>query len=148
MISSVLIFDGFATGSPKGQPRPRAFSRGGKAAVYDPGTAEGWKACVAQAMEPLSGRLLECPLKVRLTFFFPRPKGHFGKRGLLPSAPRELYDKKPDADNAAKALIDAATIIQVWRDDDQICDLMIRKRWAAPAALAGCQIEIFQLTES
>ena len=28
-------------GDPKGQPRPKAFSRGGHAAVYDPGTAEG-----------------------------------------------------------------------------------------------------------
>jgi len=43
MIRSTLIFSTFARGAPKGQPRPRAFSREGKASVYDPGTAEGLK---------------------------------------------------------------------------------------------------------
>ena len=63
----------FAAGLPKGQPRPRAFSRGGHARVYDPGTAEGWKASVAlAARDELPPAPLEGALSVSLRFYMPR----------------------------------------------------------------------------
>jgi hypothetical protein len=37
----------FVHGEPKGQPRPRAFARGGMVRMYDPATAEGWKSAIA-----------------------------------------------------------------------------------------------------
>lgn len=138
-----------ALGMPKGQPRPRAFSRGGKAAVYDPGTAEGWKGCVAVACRELEGRTLLQPLAVHLTFYMPRPKSHFRANGRLkPTAPVFLHDQKPDADNLAKAVLDALTVIRVWMDDDQVCELIARKHWEIPGEHApGCSIRICELAE-
>lgn len=137
-----------ALGSPKGQPRPRAFSRGGKAAVYDPGTAEGWKGCVAIACRDLENRLLLQPLSVALTFYMPRPKGHFKRGGMLTdSAPRWLYDNKPDADNLAKAVLDALTEIRAWLDDSQVCELTVHKYWEQSDCPRGCSIRISELME-
>ena len=48
-----------APGIPKGQPRPRAFSRNGHARVFDPGTAEGWKSAVAVAAQDLHRERIE-----------------------------------------------------------------------------------------
>jgi len=138
-----------ALGMPKGQPRARAFSRGGKAAVYDPGTAEGWKGCVAVACQELEGRTLLQPLAVHLTFYMPRPKSHYRTNGQLKdSAPVFLHDQKPDADNLAKAVLDALTVIRVWMDDDQVCELQVRKHWEIPGEHApGCSIRISELVE-
>lgn len=153
MIHSRLIFDTRAVGEPKGQPRPRAFSRGGKAAVFDPATAEGWKACVAKACEPLVGRGIDSALMLSLTFHMPRPKKHFGKHPkklgqLLAAFVGTLFTRKPDADNLAKAVMDAMTAIGVWRDDDQVTDLIVRKRFTAPGSPSGCRIQIYELTET
>lgn len=142
-----------ANGTPKGQPRPRAFVRGNRAAVYDPGTAEGWKSAIAVACAELEGEMIESPLSVDLTFFMPRPKSHFKKSGQLKdSAPTYLFDKKPDADNLAKAVLDALTAIRVWKDDDQVCELTVRKYYEGDHAPRqhtppGCVIRIAELSE-
>lgn len=139
-----------ANGMPKGQPRPRAFVRpgSGRAGVYDPGTAEGWKGAVAAACIDLEGAALHMPLSVALTFFMPRPKGHYRTNGTLkPSSPVYMHDSKPDADNLAKAVLDALTAIRAWLDDDQVCELMIRKYWEQPGTHApGCIIKIMGIT--
>lgn len=135
----------FIPGTPKGQPRPRAFVRGNRAAVYDPGTAEGWKSEVARAMEPFENAKLEGPFGVSLKFYMPRPKLHIGAKGLKPSAPRSLFYKKPDADNLAKAVLDALTSIAVWKDDDAVTDLVVRKRWANDRP--GCLLKIYRLED-
>lgn len=119
-----------ANGLPKGQPRPRAFARNGRASVYNPATAEGWKSCVAVACAPLEGMLLHDPLSVTLTFYMTRPKSHFKSNGTLKAtSPIYMHDSKPDADNLAKAVLDAMTAIRVWLDDDQVCELVVRKYW-------------------
>lgn len=142
-----------ANGTPKGQPRPRAFVRGNRAAVYDPGTAEGWKSCIAVAAKELEGRCLHVPLSVTLTFYLPRPKSHFRSSGQLkPSAPVYMHDGKPDADNLAKAVLDALTGIRAWLDDDQVCELTIRKYWESDhngpqTHPPGCVIRIAEMQE-
>ena len=119
----------FAAGIPKGQPRPRAFSRGGHARVFDPGTAEGWKSCVAVAAQPHRGRFgMSGPLGVEIVFTFPRPKTHYRKAGLRPEAPL-WHVAKPDADNAAKAVLDALTQIGVWDDDALVASLRVEKKY-------------------
>lgn len=147
MIKSTKLFTSSVVGQPKGQPRPRAFSRGGKASVYDPGTAEGWKASIALACADLVGREIDSCLMVSLVFHLPRPKGHFGKKGMLSRFAGILFRKKPDADNLAKAVLDCLTTIQAWKDDDQVTDLIVRKRYATDRP-TGMDIEIHQLTET
>jgi Holliday junction resolvase RusA-like endonuclease len=41
------------------------------------------------------------------------------------------YKGKPDADNIAKLVMDAATKAGIWRDDTQVSDLLVRRRWLA-----------------
>lgn len=55
------------------------------------------------------------PVELYARFFLPRPRGHFGKRGILGSAPA-LPDRKPDLSKLVRAIEDALTGI-VYRDD-------------------------------
>lgn len=129
-----------AHGDPKGQPRPRAFSRGGMTRVYDPGTAEWWKSQIAvAAREHKPATPMEGPIYVALAFYFQRPKSHSGKNGLKPNAPI-YHTGKPDADNLAKAVLDCLTQLHFWGDDAQVCSLEITKTYGQP----GCEITIQQ----
>jgi Holliday junction resolvase RusA-like endonuclease len=133
----------FVSGHPKGQPRARSrqFGKG----VYDPGTADGWKACVRADWKALNEPAWEGPLKVSLVFYFARPAAHFGSGknalNLKPSAPR-WFEKKPDRDNLDKAVLDALTNAGAWADDCQAVAGSIRKLWAAPDASPGVRISI------
>lgn len=140
----------FATGLPKGQPRPRAFARkfGDKysARVYDAGTAEGWKSQVALAARPsLPSTPIDFPLLVTLIFYLPRPAAHFGsgknKDKRKDSSPR-FPCGKPDCDNLAKAVLDALTMLGMWKDDNLIIQLDIQKRYVTSDRLMGCLIGI------
>jgi len=127
-------------GEPKGQPRPRAFVRGNRAAVYDPGTAEGWKGQIAMAARahlpeaPLLG-----PIRLGLTFYFPRPGRLMRKRD--PDGP-VMHLSKPDFDNASKAVADCLTQIGMWRDDQQVCSWTGEKYYTGKHQAAGASIAI------
>jgi Holliday junction resolvase RusA-like endonuclease len=133
-------------GEPKGQPRPRAFARGGKARVYDPGTAEAWKGDIALAARPfLPTEPIDSPIKVAVSFYFPRPARLLRKKdpdGLIP------HTAKPDSDNAAKAVLDALTTIGMWRDDALVSSLIAEKHYAARGQVAGALIQVFVLKEA
>jgi len=128
-------------GEPKGQPRPRAFARGGKARVYDPGTAEGWKGSIAlAARDHLPPCPIDSPVRVAVTFFFPRPARLLRKRDPDCTIP---HTAKPDSDNAAKAVLDCLTSIGMWRDDALVCSLIAEKNYAARGQASGALIQIF-----
>jgi len=75
--------------------------------------------------------LLDGPVMVTMHFFVTRPKGHFGKRGLRPSAP-EFPTTRPDLLKFARGVEDACTGI-VWRDDAQIISELLLKHYGEPA---------------
>lgn len=128
-------------GEAKGQPRPRAFSRDGKARVYDPGTADGFKSAIAAAF---AGKLPAIPIEgavaVTIAAYFTRPKSHRCKSGLRGNAPGR-YIQKPDADNIAKAVLDALTTLGLWRDDAQVDPLTVRRAWTSGASWTEIDIE-------
>ena len=127
-----------AYGVPKGQPRARAFSRGGKVRMYDPGTAEGWKAIVAAAAQPFVPKTPhEGPVSVDLDFWMPRPK-------RLAKAPSHAlqYLAKPDADNLAKAVMDCFTEIGIWRDDAQVYYLSVSKYYQSKDGRPGVTVAV------
>ena len=137
---SVCVFD--VQGIPKGQPRPRAFARGGRAAVYDPGTAEGWKGAIALAARPyLPPAPLDCPLRLTVAFFFPRPGRLSSKKSPDEQIP---HTAKPDADNALKAVMDCLTQIGMWRDDALVCSTIVEKYYAAKTQAPGAVIQVFK----
>lgn len=138
----------FIEGEPKGQPRPRAFSRNGHAAVYDPGTAEGWKGQVALAARPhLPTVPYNVPLRVVLWFSMKRPLSHYQRRyrditALQPDALR-WHIGRPDCDNLAKAVLDALTTIRFWVEDDIVASLDVRKVYGERP---GCSVMVSALT--
>ena len=127
-----------------GKPEPagskRAFAwrakdgRSGTSVVDANPKSRGWKNDVsAAAAAAYSGELLEGPLSVEFTFEVPRPRGHFGKRGLSPSAPAHPT-ARPDVLNLARAVEDACTGI-LYRDDSQIVREVLVKRYGEQARL-------------
>lgn len=142
----------FVSGVPKGQPRPRAFARnmgGGKfvARVFDSGTAEAWKSAVAaEAAQHKPAAPISGPVRLRIRFFMPRARSHFvgGKpeRGLKTGAPTH-HVGTPDADNLAKAVMDALTQCGWhWRDDAQVAVLTVVKAYSESCTTGGAMIEI------
>lgn len=145
-----IIAKAFVHGEPKAQPRSRAFSRNGKAGVYDPGTAEGWKGAIAASLKSHAGRAIPDALRVDLIFYFPRPKSHFGtgrNAGKLKLTAPVWHTKKPDIDNLEKAVYDALSEksgIGLWKDDTQVVQSRPEKRFADDRP-AGMQIDIYSL---
>jgi len=137
------------TGDPKGQPRPRAFARKmgniHVARFYDSDVADEWKQAVQIVVLDASivhkWPLTLGPVAISMYFSLPRPKSHFGAKGLKPSAPVH-HSGKPDADNLAKLVMDQITKSgKVWRDDSQVVSLRIEKLWASGNE-SGCSVLI------
>jgi Holliday junction resolvase RusA-like endonuclease len=141
----------FIFGDPKGQPRARAFARkmGAKhvARMYDSDVADAWKRAVdigierelkaAGALDPVGA--FEC----KLTFFFRRPKSHYGKGGHVKASAPVCHVSKPDADNLAKLVLDRITRGgRIWRDDSQVALLRVDKFWAITDARIGVYVSV------
>lgn len=121
-------------GTPKAQPRVKAFVRGGHAEVYTPPTANGWKDNIRLAASALAGRELQGPVYLRTRVVLPRPKAR--RRDFFVTT-------KPDADNLVKGIMDVLTQIRVWRDDAQIARLEIEKVYQAEGLPCGAEVEVF-----
>ena len=117
-------------GEPVGKGRPR-FTRTGR-------TFTPKKTVTAESMVALFARdayrhePTECPCMVDIVAHFAMPKS-WGPRKRA-----EMLDKpctkRPDGDNVAKLVCDSLNGL-VWRDDAQVGDLIIRKRWAECSAV-------------
>ncbi len=133
---------------PKGSKRAFAIRKGGvltgKAAVVDANSnAASWMqevrsaardAMLAACEEDRFYPLIEGPLSVTVTFYRARPAGHYGTgrnaSSLKASAPL-LPVTKPDVDKLSRAVLDALTGV-VYRDDAQIVDKDVHKRFGVP----------------
>ena len=142
----------FIFGDPKGQPRARAFARrmGAKhvARMYDSDVADAWKQAVSLQIAremmavPVSVDLVGA-FDVNLTFFFRRPKSHYGKGGHVKASAPVCHVSKPDADNLAKLVLDRITRGgQIWRDDSQVARLRVEKYWAITDARIGVYVTV------
>lgn len=127
------IFTLSVKGTPKGQPRPRAFARkmGDKfvARVYDAGTAENWKQCVVMEWKECGSITLNGPIACRMIFRMPRAKSHFRTNGDLKESAPEHFTGKPDCDNLAKAVLDCLTQAGAWKDDSHVVEIIVTKRY-------------------
>lgn len=139
-----IAFD--VAGLPVPQGSTRAFvTKGGKAIVThdNGGNLRAWREAIATEARGAAASLLEGPVAVRATFLLPRPAGHSGRRGLLPSAPA-FPVRKPDGDKLGRALLDALTGV-VFLDDAQVVDLIVRKRYADPNLQPGVTVVVSEL---
>ena len=151
MSRRAIFFTVYGTPQPAGSKRAFAYrKKGGEGKLGvrvtdDNPKATDWKGSVAKAagevMTEDGGGLFEGPLKLSLVFIVARPKGHFGKRGLRPSAPPHP-DKRPDALKLARGTEDAMTGV-VYRDDAQNVLVTLQKAWGEPER---CEVWVGELT--
>lgn len=125
-------------GSKKGFVNPKT---GRVVIVDDAKRNKDWRSMVGLIASQHFARPLEGPVRVVVTFYMPRPQGHFGKRGLRPGAPA-FPTTRPDASKLWRSTEDALKGI-AWLDDAQVVTQTILKRYATAAP--GAQIEIESL---
>lgn len=102
----------------------------GRAVVADANPkSKSWQAEVKHAALNAGVTPLDGPISLALTFFMPRPKGHFGTgknaATLKPDAP-DYPIGRPDVLKLARGIEDALTGI-AWRDDAQIVTETLEK---------------------
>jgi Holliday junction resolvase RusA-like endonuclease len=139
----MIEFTCYGTPAPAGSKRGFYNAKARRVIVTDDSVrSRPWKAQVADAAaQAMNGRsLLDGPLMLGLEFHIPRPKGHYGKRGLRPSAP-PIPTVKPDLLKLARAVEDALSGI-VYRDDAQIAREILDKFYGEPARV---EIRVRQL---
>jgi Holliday junction resolvase RusA-like endonuclease len=122
------VYSLFVNGIPKAQPRPRMAANGH---VYNPASADAWKEIVRMAFVPFHRPPIANPIRLRVSFFLPRPMAMKGKAAVP-------HTKKPDVDNLLKAVMDSMTAAGVWKDDALVYTTEAGKWYAADKT--GAQI--------
>ena len=123
--------------------QPRRWGQGRFAHVPKQHPVHAYKAAVMVACReqgpvvPVSG-----PVRLFMDFAFPRPKGHWTKKGALTKGASECHVQRPDLDNIAKSTMDAMTAAGVWGDDSQVVSLSLHKRWADADEMPGVSIRL------
>lgn len=130
---SEVQFTVYGIAAPAGS-KTAGVTKGGKMFVRDSAKRGApWRLQVqAEAAWAMDGTgLLDGALELSVIFTVPRPKGHFGARGLRPSAPEHPITR-PDVTKLLRAIEDACTGI-VWRDDAQVVAQHAYKQYGEPA---------------
>jgi Holliday junction resolvase RusA-like endonuclease len=133
----VCMFTVYGKAAPAGSKTP---GRGAQGQLFVRDSSKGsyaWKDKVSDRAAEVFGNkheLVSGPLEVWLTFYVPRPKGHFNSKGELNTEGlrNPFPAKKPDVLKLARAVEDGMTGA-VWRDDAQIVTEHIDKQYGEPA---------------
>jgi Holliday junction resolvase RusA-like endonuclease len=122
------------------------------ARMYDSDVADAWKRAVDLGIEREQIVSLVDPVgafDVKLTFFFRRPKSHYGKGGHVKASAPVCHVSRPDADNLAKLVLDRITRGgRIWRDDSQVAKLSVHKFWAITDARIGVYLSVERFVAS
>lgn len=126
---------------PTAQGRPRARNAGRHATVYKDAKSRRYEDNLAAVL--LSFNPEKAPrgtgVKLSLTFYLPRPNGHYGKSGLKDRYRDVCHVGRPDVDNLCKAFKDSAKEI-LWHDDSQVTILEASKCYSDGDA--GTAVEV------
>ena len=133
-----------------GIPKPGGSKRGflnratGRVNIVDAcKKSRDWKAVVADCASQAAFKslIMTAPLtialKVTVLFTLPRPRGHYGQKGLKASA-RRYPTVKPDLLKLMRSTEDACTGI-IWRDDAQVVKEVLEKAYGEQP---GAQITV------
>lgn len=121
-------------GTPVGKGRPKFARRGNFVSTYTPEKTASYENLVkVKAQEAMQGRpLFEGAVCVGIHLFVTPPASWSQKKQREALAGRIFPTTKPDADNVLKGIMDACNEI-VFRDDKQVVDVVISKRYCATA---------------
>lgn len=138
-----LSFTVLGRPQPAGSKRAYVHPKTGRAIVTDASPrSKPWKQEVAAAAREAVCREFgeverppfQGPVELTVTFFRQRPKGHFGSgrnAGVVKQGADAFPVSKPDATKLLRGVEDALTSV-VWRDDAQVVDQHVFKRFGAP----------------
>lgn len=125
---------------PVPQPRHRVTRWG---SYIDPDhPVHSLKALTVMRYREASGQILAGSLECEIISTFGRPESRIHKRKPMS---QEWYPRKCDADNIAKAVLDALNGV-AWKDDRQVTRLVCEKRIAEDRSNGWLRITIRQLT--
>jgi Holliday junction resolvase RusA-like endonuclease len=147
-MTRTISLEVLGTPKPKGSPKVVTRGRGGKPlpfprVLHDSPESASWAAEVGLAARRA---MHEQPmftghaLMVRVVFRLVRPAGHYGKRGLLPSAPR-FPATKPDLDKLIRNTMDPLEGV-VFDGDSRIAAYDARKVYCEAGEPAGADITV------
>ena len=110
-----------------------------------------WRELVAHAarrtMAARRAEVLDVPCRVDLTFYLPRPAGHYKQDGGLRASAPAWPAVKPDIDKLERAVFDAITAAGVWADDSRAVVVQKSKQYAALPHQAGVAVLVSALEE-
>ena len=106
------------------QKRHRHTNRG---FVYDP-SAKDKKKVIPQIVDQFMEKTFVDAVLLEMNFYIQRPKSHWNKYSLKPSAPK-YKTTKPDLDNHIKFYCDILVDCKVIEDDNQIISLVATKQF-------------------
>lgn len=126
-----------------GEPAPQGSKRfvGNGRMIESSKKVGPWReAIVSEAIRSgHANALMDGALDVELRFLLARPAGHFGKRGLLPSAP-EWPKVKPDLDKLIRSTLDGLTQCGVIADDARVVGCQAVKAYVQTDETPGALI--------
>lgn len=118
-------------GEPQGKGRARVGTIQGKARMFTPQKTVAYEGLIAiAAQDAMQGApLFTGPVMLEVTMHCPiRPS--WSKKKQAQALAGDIYPtSKPDADNCMKAVCDALNGV-AWKDDTQVTDAHIRKRFS------------------
>jgi len=118
-----------------GHPRGKGSVRVGRHGAYRDAATESYMlACILSLRAARTGPTITGPCAIDIVAYLRRPARLVpNPRARTPQAPARAFPApvKPDADNIAKALLDALTQAGVISDDCRCVDLRVRKLYAA-----------------
>lgn len=109
-----------------------------------------WRSDVVTAsLAVYDGPLIEGAVSVEVVFLFARPKSHFGKKGLRPSAPEHLTSQGAgDIDKLCRSTLDglsAGAGGTLLRDDSQVVSMTASKRYCVGDERPGALLTVIPL---
>jgi Holliday junction resolvase RusA-like endonuclease len=113
-------------------PVPASRPRVSRWGVYYAKTYKNWMAAAHEDL-PEAARPLAPPLRVDIEVVCKRPQK------------LTRYSPVGDVDNYAKAALDAVTKRGYWRDDDDVTELFVSKRYALPDEEPATHIKVCTL---
>jgi Holliday junction resolvase RusA-like endonuclease len=132
-------------GAPQGKGRPKVVKIAGFTRMATPAKTVAYEGLVAHAAQAaMAGRpMLDGPVSCAIAIDAPVPASWSQKKQRAALAGEVLPTTKPDADHVVKALFDGLNGV-LWRDDVQVVDLLVRKRYAATPCV---RVEVQALAE-
>ena len=130
-----MMCDFEVEGKPTGKGRPRFKRMGNFVQTYTPANTAEYEKLVRLKFQNAGGVIAENPVKVEIVAFFTPPKSTKKRDRIEMLANRILPEKKPDVDNIAKIILDALNGI-AYKDDSQVVELSVKKKYASEAKVS------------